>query len=347
MSGAAHALESVPGLHPLATGQQGLVTRAQLRSLGVDAHDVVHQVGARRWQTLSDHVVAVFTGPVPRPALIWAAALQGRPDGLVGAWTAIEVHGGTRWVRTARHLLAPRGRKVGPMAGLVVHESRRLDPELDACPGFRLPVVRPARATIDAASWSDRPDDAAALVAAMVQQRVTTPDELLVELESAGMIRFRRAVREAITSAAGGAGSLGEIRIGPILAAAGLPAPRRQTPRYLDGVLRFTDVEVDLPDGSVLVVEVDGRDHDAVDRRAADTLRDLDNLVEGRISIRVPSWALTHRRTQLVSRFAAVRVAAERRAAQARCTPVTAAGTPSPPVSRVVRTTGGQDTPSG
>jgi hypothetical protein len=345
MSGAAHAFESVPGLRALAARQQGLVDRAQLRSLGVDAHDVAHQVGARRWQTLSDHVVALFTGPVPRPALIWAAALQGGPDGLVGAWTAIEVHGGTRWDRAPRHLIVPRGRKVGPMAGLVVHESRRLDPGLDACPGFRLPVVRPARATIDAASWSARPDHAAALVAAMVQQRVTTADELLAELESAGMIRFRRAVREAIGLAAGGAGSLGEIRIGPILAAAGLPAPRRQTPRYLDGTLRFTDVEVDLPDGSVLVVEVDGRDHDAADRRAADTLRDLDNLVEGRVTVRVTSWALVHRRRQLVARFAAVRAAAEGRAAEARRTPGTPAPAPRPPVSRVVRTSGSQTRP--
>lgn len=314
MSGAAHALDTVPGLAALAGGQQGLVTREQLRLLGVDAHDVAQQLSSRRWQAVSAHVLAAFTGPLPRRSLIWAAALHGRPDGLIGAWTALEVHGTTRWERSACHLLVPRGRSVLPMPGVVLHESRRLDPMGDAFPGFRLPVVSPARAAIDAASWSGRPAHAAALIAAVTQQGTTTPADLLAELEAAGLIRFRRAIREAIAAAADGAHSLGEMRVGPILAAAGLPMPRRQTPRFLNGVLRRIDIEIDLPDGSVLVLEVDGPDHDAADRRAEDSLRDLDNLVEGRVTIRLTPWALAHRSRELIARFTAVRIAAERRA---------------------------------
>ncbi len=90
--------------------------------------------------------------------------------------------------------------------------------------------------------------------------------------------------------------------------------PRRQTPRFLNGVLRRIDIEIDLPDGSVLVLEVDGPDHDAADRRAEDSLRDLDNLVEGRVTIRLTPWALAHRSRELIARFTAVRIAAERRA---------------------------------
>jgi hypothetical protein len=315
MSGAAHVLESVPGLAVLVSRQQGTVSRRQLRELGVDAGDVAHQVAARRWQLVSPLVVATFTGSLPRASTIWAAAVHGQPGSLIDAWTALEVHGTVRWERRQLHLAHPRGRRVLPMAGVVLHESRRLDPAADADPRLGLPVVRPARAAVDAASWSDHPDHAAGLIAAVVQQGVADTEALRAELEAAGSVRFRRAIAAAIADADAGAESVGEIRIGPILTAAGLPEPRRQTPRYLDGRVRFIDVEVDLADGSVLVVEVDGLDHDAPDRRADDTLRDLDNLVQGRVSVRVTSWALRHRRRELVARFTAVRRAAQRRAA--------------------------------
>ena len=59
------------------------------------------------------------------------------------------------------------------------------------------------------------------------------------------------------------------------------------------------------------MIEVDGPDHDAVERRADDTLRDLDHLAANRVTIRVAWWALTHRRVQLVQRLSAVRRTAE------------------------------------
>lgn len=318
MTGAAHAWESVPGLLEVARRQRGMASRQQLRELGIDDHDVRHQLAARRWSLASPLVVALFTGRIPRDASIWAAALHCRPGALVDAWTALEVYGLRRWERPDSHVLVARGRTVPRASGLVVHESRRLDPEVDRDPRFALPVVRPARAAIDAASWSNRPAHAAGLIAAVVQQRICTPADLRAELANAGLIRFRARILGSIDEVTGGADSLAEMRIGPILAAAGLPAPRRQTPHVLDGVVRRTDIEVELPDGSVLVIEVDGPDHDAVERRADDTLRDLDHLAADRVTIRVAWWALTHRRVQLVARLSAVRRTAEAKARAAK-----------------------------
>lgn len=313
MTGAAHALDSVPGLAALAARQQGVVTRAQLRSLGVDDQAVRHQRDARRWVVVSPQVICLFTGPLPRTTRIWAGALHSQPHGLVCAWTGLEVRGLRRWERGAVHVAIERGTTVRPAPGLVIHESRRLVLARDRDAALGLPVVRAARAAIDAAAWSARPAHASALLAAVAQQRIASPSELAAELDAAGQVRHRKAMLQALAQVSAGADSLGEIRIGPILAAAGLPAPRRQTPHVLGGVLRRTDIEVDLPDGSVLVIEVDGPAHDSLSRRAADALRDLDHLAEHRIPLRVTPWMLVHRRAELIERLIAVREAAEHR----------------------------------
>lgn len=315
MTGAAHVLRSVPGLSDLTIAQRGVVSRDQLRRLGVHDHDVRQQLRAQRWASVSPLVLAVHTGPLTRPALIWAASLHCGSRALIGAWTALEVHGQRRWERAGVHAIVPRGTTVTPMAGLIVHESRRLDPEAHRDPARALPVVRAARAAIDSAAWSGTASDAAALIAAVVQQRICTVAELESELEVVGLVRRRGTILEALAEVRCGADTLGEMRLRPILAAAGLPAPRRQTRRMLGGVLRRTDVEVDLPDGSVLVIEIDGPDHDPLDRRADDTLRDLDHLAEARWTIRVTPWALVHRRRELIARLIAVRKAAVLRAA--------------------------------
>lgn len=318
MTGAAHALETVDGLAALARDQHGVVSREQLRALGVTADHVRHQLRARRWARHGQFVVALHTGPLTRPGWAWAAALHSAPYGLITAWTALEARGLQRWRRELIHVAHPRGTTVAPAPWIARHESRRLDLDADRDHTTDLPMVRAARAAVDAACWSDRADHASALILAVVQQRVAAPSDLADELDAAGPVRHRRAIAEAIDLSVAGAESLAEGRVGPILRAAGLPPPRRQTRRLLAGRRSRTDIEVDLPDGSVLVIEVDGPDHEGAQRRALDAVRDLGNLAQGRVTVRVTPWMLVYRRQELIDALVRVRVAAERRAAAVR-----------------------------
>ncbi len=313
MSGSRRVLDLVPGLRELALAQQQVVSRLQLRELGIGSDDVAAQVRAQRWRTIGHAVVVLHRGGISREGQFWVALLHAGPAALV-AWTALEWYGMQRWERRDVHVIVARGTSVTPLPGLVVHESRRFRMERDAVQWRGLTTVRRPRAVLDAASWEKRPDTGAALLAAAVQQRLVGVDRLAAELATAGQIRHARLLREHLVAVSRGTDSLGEIRIASILRDAGLPSPRRQTPIRVAGVRRRMDVEVDLPDGSVLVLEIDGVDHDDLRARATDTLKDLAAVTTARLPVRVTPWMVRHRRDQLVAALRGVRDAAAARA---------------------------------
>jgi hypothetical protein len=125
------------------------------------------------------------------------------------------------------------------------------------------------------------------VLAAGVQQGLTTPTRLLGWVARMRPLRRAAMFREALDDMAGGAQSVAEIDIGRICRRAGLPAPRRQT-RRLDrsGRRRYTDCEWRLPDGRVVVLEVDGAFHMDESHWAADMARERDLVIGGRVVIR-------------------------------------------------------------
>ena len=71
--------------------------------------------------------------------------------------------------------------------------------------------------------------------------------------------------------------------------------PRGQTTRRdRAGRKRFTDAEWDLPDGSVLVLEVEGAFHDDVLQSAADKSRHRKLVSRNRIVISCTAYELRH-----------------------------------------------------
>jgi hypothetical protein len=318
MSGSRHALDLVPGLARLARAQDDVVSRAQLRDLGVDADDVAEQEDALRWRCVGPHVVVLHRGGISRDAAFRLALLHAGEHAALAAWSALERYGLRRWERPALHVLVERGRSVPPLPNLTVHESRRYQPERDAQLWRGLRSVTRARAAVDAASWERRPDTGVALLAAVTQQRVCAAAGLRSELESAGAIRHRRHLAVHLGVIADGADTLGEIWVARILREAGLPAPRHQTPVWVDGRRCRTDCEVDLPDGGILKLEVDGDDHDDLRARAHDSLKDLASAADGRPTVRITPWMVRHRRPALVAALRAVRIAAEQRVVSGR-----------------------------
>ena len=137
------------------------------------------------------------------------------------------------------HLVVPHGRRWPTLDELPArwHVSRHLSAE-DRHPGSGVPRTRVDRSTIDAAAWSPRARSACGLLAAVVQQRLTTASRLLTTLESAGPIRHASLMRTVLLDIEGGAAALSEIDFGRLCKSHALPPPLRQVVRLDDHIAR-------------------------------------------------------------------------------------------------------------
>lgn len=157
-----------------------------------------------------------------------------------------------------------------------------------------LPLVNATWAAIDAAAWARTEREASFILVSVVQQRLATPTELLAALRQRPRMRRRRLIAEVLADAAGGATSMPELDFRRECQRRGLPEPRMQTRRQ-DGAgkARCTDAEFDLPDGRLLIVEINGAGHDAPEQGAEDTVRNSALArATGAHVIPVPSWQL-------------------------------------------------------
>ncbi len=273
--------------------QRGVVSRDQLRMVGLCWQHVEHHLHAVRWTALGPNVVALENGILDAEQLRWAAVLAAGPRAALCAWTALEQQGLRGYERDAVHVVVPRGeRPVGigrPRAQVVVHESRRHLPD-DVIRGHGPPTHRAARAALDAAAWGPSDRAAAGVLLATVQQRLATPDQVLDELGRAGRVRRARLVVQVLADAAGGVQALSELDFARLCRDAALPEPKRQRRRRAeDGRWRWLDVEWERRrDGRRVVVEVDGRGHMREDVWEDDLLRANDVTIgDGAIVLRV------------------------------------------------------------
>lgn len=194
-------------------------------------------------------------------AVLHAADRTGSTAALC-AWTALEVGGLTGFDSPAVHVLVRRGAHVPPLPALRVHESRRFEVIRDLHPSSLPPRTTLERAAIDAGAWSTSARRACGLLAAVVQQRLSTPERLRACLDVAGKVRHRRILAATLDDVAGGAHSMAEIDVGRACRSVGLVEPRRQRERRdRSGRRRYLDCEWRLADGRVVVLEVDGSQH--------------------------------------------------------------------------------------
>jgi hypothetical protein len=242
-------------LRDIAWQQDDVITRAQLRDLGYDREAVRWQVAARRWQALGPRVVVLHNGPLTPRQQRWRAVLSQHHAALAGL-TATADYGLSGFGDETVHILVAHGTRVASMPGVRVHVSRRFGEE-DIAPGRLLPTVRVERALVDAASWTHAPRKACGLLAAGVQQRLTTASRLRTELRSATKARHHALLTLVLGDIEGGADSFAEIDFGRLARRAGLPPPRRQAFR-LDRAGRRRWLDADFGSFSA---EVDGAVH--------------------------------------------------------------------------------------
>ncbi|WP_182376822.1 hypothetical protein [Nocardioides sp. WS12] len=267
--------------------QGGLLTRAQLAEHGIDRWAVRHRIDTGRWVDHTPTVIGTTTGELSREQLMWLGVLHGGPDALVGDLTAAEVAGLRNWHRDDVTILVPHSADVGAgHPGTVFVRSRRpLTDWKRSVAGLPMCRVEPAVLRFASAQRSAR--TAEGVLAATVQQRLTSPDQLLEWVDRMrplrGADRFRRVIREI----AGGAHSVAEIDVRRMCKRFGLAPPVRQVRRRdSSGRLRFTDCEWLLADGRILVLEVDGAFHMDVENWEDDLARQRALTSPNRVVVR-------------------------------------------------------------
>jgi hypothetical protein len=245
-------------LRELALAQHGLVTRAQCLQAGLSP-GAVTRLGAAggRGQRVLPGVLALSTGVLVRRQLLVAALLYAGQDAQLTGVTALQARGLSYLPDDPRvHVLIPAARGVSSRAFVVVHRSHR-PPAPHHVSG--LPASPVARAAVDACRRLVDTRQAAALLAEVVQRRLTTVPALRAELD-AGPSAGSAIVRRALQQIAGGVASAPEADLLQLVARSLLlPAPA-------------VNESVLLPDGTRvvpdlcwpharLVVEVDSVEH--------------------------------------------------------------------------------------
>lgn len=269
-------IDSNQVLSELVRNQSGLISRAQLNEQGAGPSIVAAQIAADRWRAVGSNVVATFTGPLPTESTRWAALLHTGPASALCGRSALEVRGLTGWSSETVQVIVDRGTTPEDLDGVRIHESRRhRGTDVSGANGLACHSVE--RAAVDVAAWCMSDRTAVGVLAAVAQQRLTTPARLQATLERQGRIRRRRLIAATINDLAGGAQALSEIEYGRLFERWGLPRPTSQAIR-LDhrGRRRYLDVEWTLPDGGKKALEIDGVGHLEPTRWYSDLLRAAD-----------------------------------------------------------------------
>jgi hypothetical protein len=286
----------LPELVMLAKNQAGIVRRDQLNTLPLSPAFVRAQLDARRWRPIGPLLIAVHNGPLTSEQQLWAAVLNAGPMGssaLCGR-TAAQCAGLKGWATELIEVVVPRGARIPrlPELRIRLHESRRFAPT-DLHPTRLPPQTTIERAAIDIGAWSRDARSACGVLAAVVQQRLTTPEQLRGELDRAGRVRHHRIMGLALLDIAGGAQALSEIDLGRLCQRFGLPAPERQVVRReRNGRKRYVDASWRRSDGRWVRVEVDGALHLLVETYWDDMNRSNEMTVDGEIVLRFPAIAL-------------------------------------------------------
>lgn len=291
VSGRSDVMTRCAGLEELAQRQSHACSRRQLALLGVDARQVQGHLRARRWQLAGPQVLVLHTGPLSEETRLWTAVLNAGPKAALCAWTALAVWGLTGWQRPRVHLVVGRGCDPPALELVCVHESRRhLERDVRVRGGIRLHSVE--RAALDVAAWSRSPRTACGLLAAVVQQGLSTPTRLLEMSTAVGRVQHLRPIQLALCDIDGGARAMSEIDIARLCRGAGLAEPVRQARRRdAAGRWRYLDVEWRLGGGRRVLLEIDGIGHMEVERWYDDLLRAAEIGAPGETMLRLPATA--------------------------------------------------------
>ncbi|MGN6302966.1 MAG: hypothetical protein ACTHN8_17925 [Angustibacter sp.] len=194
----------------LARTQQGLATRAQLRSHGVTAEQLRWRLG-RSWTLVLPRVVDLRGGPMTPDRRLVAAELEAGPSAVISGHHACLWHGLENAHGHAKVLALVGPGQASRSAGFVqVARTRR--PVVTPLARGPLRIAPLPRAVVDAARRTRSPREATAIVIEAVQRGLATVEQIAHEVE-AGARRGSASVRRALDLAAAGAWSAPEAEL--------------------------------------------------------------------------------------------------------------------------------------
>lgn len=293
----------LPGeLSRMAYWQQGILTGSQAVSGGLTRNIVRSRVRRGSWQRLYSGVYATFSGPVPRPALLWAAVLRAGPDAMLSYGTAAELEGLADTPGREIHLTVPASRRVTSIAGAVVHLSWRTDQARH--PTWTPPRTRIEETVLDLADAAPSLDDACAWVVRAVGRGLTNQARLREAMQLRGRLRWRADLAGVLAADQAGVHSALEHRyLTDVERPHNLPRGVRQAQVRRGGRTEYRDV---LYDGYDLAVELDGQVAHPGDRRWADICRDNAAAADGILTLRYGWRDVTQRPCQVAAQIVRV-----------------------------------------
>jgi hypothetical protein len=213
---------------------------------------------------------------------------------MLGSLTAAGQYGLEGWTRPHVSVIVDDELSFEPVDGIDFFRSRRPFSLLRG-PRPGLPLCRLEAAVLLFAAYEASPRAAHGVLAATVQQRLTTPARLVEWVEQLRPLRRARDFRRTLGEIDGGAHSAAELDVRRMCRRFGLRAPERQTRRTdRGGRGRWTDCEWDLPDGTTLVLEVDGGFHMEVRQWGEDLKRARRITSPRRLVVRCTAYELRH-----------------------------------------------------
>jgi hypothetical protein len=254
-----------------------VVTRAQALAAGISPGAIRSHLRAGRWRTLRRGVYATFSGPVPRPALLWAAVLAAGEGAVLSHHTAAELCGLADEPSDLIHVTVPGQRRTIAPAGERHHVSTHLD---DSRHPTRLPPQTRIEATVVDLVQS-APDVASAVgwVIRACARRLTTAERLRAAFAARPKLRWREPVAVALDDAAAGCHSVLEATYrSRVERAHGLPTAARQATRARRGGRWYDDVRYER---HATLVELDGAVAHRPESAGRDNRRDNAGTVAG------------------------------------------------------------------
>jgi len=302
-------------LSQVSHNQLRVVSRSQLRVLGWTRHQISHEIDYGRWTEVAPSVVAMQNAPLTRDQRIWLGFLHAGPRSALSHGTACEEGGLEGWESETIDVLTQKGDLVPDLEGFFFHQTRREYQQWVHSSGEPR-RLRLDKAALLAAERERSIHGGIGRVAACVQQRLTTADRLLHSSFDVSKLRHGHQLRLALGDIAGGAQSFAEIDIGRLCQEVGLAPPVRQRVRRdKDGRRRYLDCEWELPNGRIIVLEIDGSFHLLVENWWRDMKRERGVAISGRTVLRCSSIEIRLEPSDILLDLAAIGVPRNTRSA--------------------------------
>lgn len=273
----------------LARRQEHVISRRQLYAAGVPRWAVRNELRVGRWQRTGRQTVVVHNGPLTAAARRWIAVLECGPRAALDGVSCLQALGVTALTDAVIHVIVPKGARKPRLDGVRIHESRRWRAEDVVEDGIRR--TKASVAAVHAALWAVSDRQAQLFVVLSVQQGLAAVTDVHDALAEVRRHVRRRMLHALLLDLSGGVRSLGELDVARAMRRRGLPEPRRQVVRRRASGTHYLDA--DFPEHQV-VLEVDGAQHDELDHRLGDLLRDVAASCEGSTTVRIPlvAWRL-------------------------------------------------------